>query len=79
GGTHPDVTVVATEGVFIRAETARPLVELAQRAPSQGRWRVIVVEDADRLNDTSGNALLKAIEEPADRTVWMLCAPSPRD
>ena len=79
GGTHPDVTVVATEGVFIRAETARPLVELAQRAPSQGRWRVIVVEDADRLNDTSGNALLKAIEEPADRTVWMLCAPSPED
>ncbi|PGZ73028.1 DNA polymerase III subunit delta', partial [Priestia megaterium] len=73
-GTHPDVTVVATEGVFIRAETARPLVELAQRAPSQGRWRVILVEDADRLNDTSGNALLKAIEEPADRTVWMLCA-----
>lgn len=79
GGTHPDVTVVATEGVFIRAETARPLVELAQRSPSQGRWRVIVVEDADRLNDTSGNALLKAIEEPAVRTVWMLCAPSPED
>ncbi|WP_019135924.1 DNA polymerase III subunit delta', partial [Cellulomonas massiliensis] len=79
GGTHPDVTVVATEGVFIRADTARPLVELAQRSPSQGRWRVIVVEDADRLNDTSGNALLKAIEEPAARTVWMLCAPSPED
>ncbi len=79
GGTHPDVTVVATEGVVIRAETARPLVELAQRSPSQGRWRVIVVEDADRLNDTSGNALLKAIEEPAARTVWLMCAPSPQD
>jgi len=79
GGTHPDVTVVATEGVFIRAETVRPLVELAQRSPSQGRWRVIIVEDADRLNDTSGNALLKAIEEPAARTVWVLCAPSPQD
>jgi DNA polymerase III subunit delta' len=78
-GTHPDVTVVATEGVFIRAEVARPLVELAQRSPSQGRWRVIIIEDADRLNDTSGNALLKAIEEPAPRTVWMLCAPSPQD
>jgi len=79
GGTHPDVTVVATEGVVIRADTVRPLVELAQRSPSQGRWRVIIVEDADRLNDTSGNALLKAIEEPAYRTVWMLCAPSPQD
>lgn len=78
-GTHPDVTVVATEGVFIRADTARPLVELAQRSPSRGGWRVIVVEDADRLNETSGNVLLKAIEEPAPRTVWLLCAPSPQD
>ncbi|WP_315093221.1 DNA polymerase III subunit delta' [uncultured Cellulomonas sp.] len=78
-GLHPDVTVVATEGVFIRAETARPLVELAQRSPAQGRHRVIIIEDADRLNDTSGNALLKAIEEPAGRTVWVLCAPSPQD
>jgi DNA polymerase-3 subunit delta' len=78
-GTHPDVTVVATEGVVIRVETARPLVELAARAPSQGRWRVIVVEDADRLNDSSGNVLLKAVEEPASRTVWLLCAPSPGD
>lgn len=78
-GTHPDVTVVATEGVVIRADTARPLVELAQRTPSRGGWRVIVVEDADRLNETSGNVLLKAIEEPAPRTVWLLCAPSPQD
>ncbi|WP_028050572.1 DNA polymerase III subunit delta' [Cellulomonas sp. URHD0024] len=78
-GLHPDVTVVATEGVFIRAETARPLVELAQRSPAQGRFRVIIIEDADRLNDTSGNALLKAIEEPAGRTVWLLCAPSQED
>lgn len=78
-GLHPDVTVVATEGVFIRAETARPLVELAQRSPAQGRHRVIIIEDADRLNDTSGNSLLKAIEEPAGRTVWVLCAPSPQD
>ncbi len=78
-GNHPDVTFVATEGVVIRAETVRPLVELAQRGPSQGRWRVIVIEDADRLNDTSGNVLLKAIEEPPPRTVWLLCAPSPQD
>jgi DNA polymerase-3 subunit delta' len=78
-GLHPDVTVVATEGVVIRADTARPLVELAQRSPSSGRWRVIIVEDADRLNETSGNVLLKAIEEPPPRTVWVLCAPSPQD
>ncbi|TQL01762.1 DNA polymerase III subunit delta' [Cellulomonas sp. SLBN-39] len=79
GGTHPDVTLVATEGVFIRVDATRPLVELAQRSPSQGRWRVIVVEDADRFNDQSANVLLKAVEEPPARTVWLLCAPSPED
>jgi DNA polymerase III subunit delta' len=79
GGAHPDVTLVATEHVNLRAEDVRPLVTLAQQRPSLGRWRVIVIEDADRLNDTSGNLLLKAIEEPPPRTVWLLCAPSPED
>jgi DNA polymerase III subunit delta' len=78
-GSHPDVALVATEHVFLRVEDVRPLVTLAQQRPSLGRWRVIVVEDADRLNDTSGNLLLKALEEPPPRTVWVLCAPSPDD
>ncbi|MGC0141414.1 MULTISPECIES: DNA polymerase III subunit delta' [unclassified Pseudactinotalea] len=78
-GTHPDVTVLATEKVVITVAEARGLVSLAQRAPSQGRWRVIVVEDADRMGEQTGNVLLKAIEEPPPRTVWVLCAPSPQD
>jgi DNA polymerase-3 subunit delta' len=78
-GAHADVTLVATEHVFLRVEDVRPLITQAQQRPSQGRWRVIVIEDADRLNDTSGNLLLKAIEEPPPRTVWLLCAPSPDD
>src|SRR3954449_2378332 len=79
GGSHPDVALVATEHVFLRVEDVRPLITLAQQRPSLGRWRVIVVEDADRLNDTSGTLLLKAVEEPPPRTVWLLCAPSPDD
>lgn len=78
-GSHPDVTVVATEGVNILIDAVRPLVELAQRSPSEGRWRVILVEDADRLVERTSNLLLKALEEPAPRTVWLLCAPSPQD
>lgn len=78
-GAHPDVTLVTTEHVHLRVEDVRPLVTLAQQRPANGRWRVIVVEDADRLNDTSGNVLLKAVEEPPERTVWLLCAPSPDD
>lgn len=78
-GGHPDVTLLATEHVHLRVEEVRPLVTVAQQRPSLGRWRVIVIEDADRLNDTSGNLLLKAVEEPPPRTVWVLCAPSPDD
>jgi len=78
-GAHPDVTLVTTEHVQLRLDDVRPLVTMAQQRPSLGRWRVIVIEDADRLNDNSGNLLLKAIEEPPPRTVWLLCAPSPED
>jgi DNA polymerase-3 subunit delta' len=78
-GTHADVTVVATEQVGIKIDETRSLVALAQRSPSEGRWRVIVVEDADRMTDRTSNVLLKAIEEPPPRTVWLLCAPSPQD
>ena len=79
GGTHADVTVVATEHVQLRVDDVRPLVQTAQQRPSGGRWRVLIIEDADRLNESSGNVLLKAIEEPPERTVWLLCAPSADD
>lgn len=78
-GTHADVTVFATEKVIIAIDEARDLVHLAQRSPSQGKWRVIIVEDADRMVERTSNVLLKAIEEPPPRTVWILCAPSPVD
>ncbi|WP_157635771.1 DNA polymerase III subunit delta', partial [Nostocoides japonicum] len=78
-GTHADVDLVSTEGLSIGVDLARRLVELSSRRPSVGRWRVVVIEDADRLTEQSGNALLKAIEEPGSRTIWMLCAPSVED
>ena len=78
-GTHADVALIATEHVQLRVDDVRPLVGLAQRSPAGGRWRVIVIEDADRLNDSSGNVLLKAVEEPPPRTVWLLCAPGADD
>ncbi|MFK5581860.1 MULTISPECIES: DNA polymerase III subunit delta' [unclassified Serinicoccus] len=78
-GSHPDVRVVDTEQTFIKVAEARELVLEAQARPSLGRWRVVIVEDADRLNDHSANTLLKSLEEPTARTVWMLCAPSLED
>ena len=75
-GTHPEVIVWTTEGLTLKVDDARELVRDASRAVSGGRWRVIIIEDADRLNEKAANALLKALEEPPPRTVWMLCAPS---
>ncbi|MDO5721347.1 MAG: DNA polymerase III subunit delta' [Actinomycetaceae bacterium] len=78
-GTHGDVTDLATDKVIISIDEVRALVQAAQTAPTQGQWRVIVVEDADRMQERTSNVLLKAIEEPPERTVWLLCAPSPDD
>ena len=75
-GTHADVEVVNTRALSIGVKEARGLVARAARHPAGGRWQVLVIEDADRLTDEAANALLKAIEEPGQRTVWLLCAPA---
>jgi len=78
-GSHADVEMVSTELLTIGVRDTRELVRRAALSPSGGGWQVIILEDADRLTDQAANALLKAIEEPAPRTVWMLCAPSQED
>ena len=75
-GTHADVDIINTRLLSIGVKDARALVARAARHPAGGRWQVMVVEDADRLTEQAGNALLKAIEEPTPRTIWLLCAPS---
>ncbi|MCW2633824.1 MAG: dnaX2 [Blastococcus sp.] len=75
-GTHADLHLVVPDGLSIGVAEARELVRIAGRAPSQGRWQTILVEDADRMSEAASNAVLKMIEEPPPRTVVMLCAPS---
>ena len=78
-GSHPDVEIIRTEGLSIKVEEVRELLTRVAWAPSMGGWRVVVMEDADRLTESAANALLKAIEEPGNRTVWLLCAPTLHD
>lgn len=78
-GVHPDLTALRTEGVIISIKDARALVERSYFSPSLGRYRVIIMEDADRMVERTSNVLLKALEEPPERTVWILCAPSEAD
>jgi DNA polymerase-3 subunit delta' len=77
--THPDLGVLSTDRVTITIEEVRQLVASSQFSPSVGRYRVMVIEDADRMTERTSNVLLKALEEPPPRTVWILCAPSEAD
>jgi DNA polymerase-3 subunit delta' len=78
-GTHGDVELIRTEGLSIKIDEIRELITRAAWAPSVGEYRVVVIEDADRLTESAANALLKAIEEPGAHTVWLLCAPTATD
>ncbi|WP_210480401.1 DNA polymerase III subunit delta' [Naasia sp. SYSU D00948] len=77
--THPDLAVLRTDRVIISMDEVRSLVSSSQYSPSVSRYRVMVIEDADRMTERTSNLLLKALEEPPPRTVWILCAPSEAD
>jgi len=78
-GTHADVESMRTEGLSIKTDDIRELVLRASWSPSVANFRVVIIEDADRLTESAANALLKAIEEPNQQTLWLLCAPSTTD
>jgi DNA polymerase-3 subunit delta' len=78
-GSHADIELVRTEGLSIKVDEVRELITRTSWSPSVGNYRVVVIEDADRLTESAANALLKVIEEPGARTVWLLCAPTLTD
>lgn len=77
--THPDLAVLASDRITITIDEVRRLVTASQYSPSVAHYRVMIVEDADRMTERTSNVLLKALEEPPERTVWILCAPSEAD
>ncbi|MBI0047770.1 DNA polymerase III subunit delta' [Bifidobacterium choladohabitans] len=78
-GTHPDVTILSTNKVTIGINEVRELIMTSEQMPSTSPWRVIIIEDVDRMLERTTNVLLKEIEEPAEHTIWLLCAPSAQD
>ena len=78
-GTHIDVERFNPTGLSIKAEEVRELIARSAWSPSVGPWRIVIIEDADRLTETAANALLKTIEEPETHTLWFLCAPTLSD
>lgn len=78
-GSHPDLEVIRTEGLSLKIDEVREIIARASWEPSSSRFRVVVIEDAERLTESAANALLKAIEEPGARTIWLLCSPTVED
>ena len=78
-GSHPDLEVIRTEGLSLKIDEVREIIARASWEPSSSRFRVVVIEDAERLTESAANALLKAIEEPGVRTIWLLCSPTIED
>lgn len=77
--THIDVERFNPPGLSIKADEVRELISRSSWSPSVSGWRIVILEDADRLTEVAANALLKTIEEPDSRTVWLLCAPALTD
>ncbi|MFR0569782.1 DNA polymerase III subunit delta' [Bifidobacterium apri] len=78
-GSHPDATVLSTDKVTISIDEVRELIGMSEQMPSISPWRIIIIEDVDRMLERTTNVLLKEIEEPAEHTIWLLCAPSAQD
>jgi DNA polymerase-3 subunit delta' len=76
-GTHPDVITVAPKGAFIKIEDIRNLHSQSQFRPFEGKTRVFIVENADRMNEPSANALLKTLEEPTRSNMLILITSRP--
>lgn len=78
-GTHPDIAVLSTDKVQIAVAEIRELVQSAAFGSALGKFKILIIEDADRMHQTASNVLLKTLEEPPANTIWILCAPSEVD
>jgi DNA polymerase-3 subunit delta' len=69
---HPDAHHIVPEGPLIPVDTVRDVLTDASRSPFEGRYKVFVIEEADRMNPSAQNALLKTLEEPQPDTIFAL-------
>jgi DNA polymerase-3 subunit delta' len=76
---HPDVQVLNTDRVLISIDEVTEFIEKSIQMPAIGKYRIMVIEDADRMSERTSNLLLKSLEEPPKGTIWMICAPSEAD
>jgi DNA polymerase-3 subunit delta' len=71
-GNHPDLLLIKPEGQFIKVADIKELQERLRFRPLEGTKRVVIIDDAERMNITSANSLLKTLEEPSPTNVFVL-------
>ncbi|MBL0699952.1 MAG: DNA polymerase III subunit delta' [Desulfosarcina sp.] len=71
---HPDIILIKPVGAFIRIEQIRNLCDIIVMKPYEAKMRVVIISDAQRMTQEAGNALLKSLEEPPERTIFILTA-----
>jgi DNA polymerase III subunit delta' len=76
-GNHPDIHVLETQAQFIRIDAIRNIQEQMTFKPLEGRRRVFIIDDADKMNEQASNALLKTLEEPSADNIIMLVTARP--
>ena len=74
---HPDIFAIEAEGQFIRINAIREIQELMTFKPMEGKRRVFVIDNADKMNDQAANALLKTLEEPTPANILILVTAKP--
>jgi DNA polymerase-3 subunit delta' len=78
-GSHLDIDILKTEVSSIKVNEIRELISRTSTSPSISNWRVVIIQDAQRLTEAATNALLKVIEEPSSRTIWLMTASTSLD
>jgi len=76
-GNHPDILIIRPEGQFIKVADIKELQERMRFRPLEGTRRVVIIDDAERMNITSANSLLKTLEEPSPTNVFILVSSRP--
>lgn len=78
-GNHPDIFIIGPEGDGgqITVQAIRQLEESLSYKPFEGRWKIAIVDNADRLNQSAANAFLQTLEEPSAQSILILISSRP--
>src|SRR4030042_5250723 len=75
--THPDIATITAEGQFIKIGAVKEVQEQMKFRPQEGRRRVLIMPEADRVNAAAANALVKTLEEPSAGNILLLTTSRP--